>query len=268
MLNNKYDPRMKKIEELARTFANGERILEELVKERTKELILTQDATIQSLASLAETRDNETGGHIRRTQKYLKVLARSLMSNPKFQNELNPETVELIYKSAPLHDIGKVGIPDSILLKPGKLTEKEFDIIKKHTVYGFEAIKMAEKFFEGKAKSFFLSYAGEIAYTHHEKWEGTGYPQGLAGEAIPISGRLMAIADVYDALITRRVYKPPFSHEKALSIMKSERGTQFDPYILDCFLECEETFRQIAHDLADSEEERNALLPDAEKFRK
>ncbi len=240
--------------------------LEELVKERTKEIILTQDATIQSLASLAETRDNETGGHIRRTQKYLKVLTKHLMADPKFQKELNPETVELIYKSAPLHDIGKVGIPDSILLKPGKLTEQEFEIIKKHTVYGFEAIKMAEKFFEGKAKSFFLSYAGEIAYTHHENWDGTGYPQGLIEEEIPVSGRLMAIADVYDALITRRVYKPPFSHEKALSIMKNGRGTQFDPYILDSFLKCEDTFRQIAHDLADSDEERNALSPVQKKI--
>lgn len=233
--------------------------LEELVKERTRELIITQDATIESLASLAETRDNETGGHIRRTQKYLKILAGHLMTRDKFQGRLTPDIIELIYKSAPLHDIGKVGVPDSILLKPGKLTETEFEEIKKHTTYGFEAIQKAKQSFEGKAKSFFLSFAGEIAYTHHEKWDGSGYPRGLAQEAIPVSGRLMAVADVYDALITRRVYKPPFSHQKALGIMAEGKGRHFDPDMIDIFLEHEAEFKQVAHDFADSREEREAL---------
>jgi cyclic di-GMP phosphodiesterase len=234
--------------------------LEELVKERTRELSLTQDATIESLASLAETRDNETGGHIRRTQKYLETLACHLMDHPKFRGLLTPQTIELMYKSAPLHDIGKVGVPDSILLKPGKLTDQEFEEIKKHTTYGFEAIQKAKKSFEGKAKSFFLSYAGEIALTHHEKWDGSGYPQGLVQGDIPLSGRLMAVADVYDALITRRVYKPPFSHKKALSIMGQGKGSHFDPDIIDVFLKHEADFRQIAHDFADSDEEREILL--------
>ncbi|MCP4719890.1 MAG: two-component system response regulator [Desulfobacteraceae bacterium] len=233
--------------------------LEDLVKERTRELMITQDATINSLASLAETRDNETGGHIRRTQTYVKILATHLMTHEKFKGVLTPDIIEPIYKSAPLHDIGKVGVPDSILLKPGKLSEQEFEEIKKHTTYGFEAIQMAKKSFEGKAKSFFLNYAGEIAYTHHEKWDGTGYPKGLAGEDIPVSGRLMAVADVYDALITRRVYKPPFSHQKALAIMKDGKGSHFDPSILDTFLKHETDFKQIAYDFADSTEEREAL---------
>ncbi len=234
--------------------------LEELVKERTRELSLTQDATINSLASLAETRDNETGGHIRRTQKYLKALARHLMDHPKFRGMLTPQTIELMYKSAPLHDIGKVGVPDSILLKPGKLTDEEFEEIKKHTTYGYEAIQMAKRSFEGKTESFFLSYAGEIALTHHEKWDGSGYPQGLVQKDIPVSGRLMAVADVYDALITRRVYKPPFSHKKALSIISEGKGCHFDPDIIDVFVKHEADFRQIAHEFADSDEERAALL--------
>ncbi len=234
--------------------------LEELVKERTRELNLTQDATINSLASLAETRDNETGGHIRRTQKYLEALASHLMDHPKFRGMLTPQTIELMYKSAPLHDIGKVGVPDSILLKPGKLTDEEFEEIKKHTTYGYEAIQMAKKSFEGKAESFFLSYAGEIALTHHEKWDGSGYPKGLVQEDIPVSGRLMAVADVYDALITRRVYKPPFSHKKALSIISEGKGSHFDPDIIDVFIKYEADFRQIAHEFADSDEERDALL--------
>ncbi len=233
--------------------------LEELVRERTEELILTQDATIHSLASLVETRDNETGGHIRRTQKYLQLLACNLMEKPQFQAVLNPDIVTLIYKSAPLHDIGKVGVPDNILLKPGILTEAEFEEIKKHTIYGFEALNMAGKFFKGKRENFFLRYAGEIAYTHHEKWDGTGYPQGVAGEEIPISGRLMAIADVYDALVTRRSYKPIFSHVKATEIMRVGRGNHFDPQILDEFLRCENDFRLIAHEFADSDEERQML---------
>jgi putative two-component system response regulator len=236
--------------------------LEDLVRMRTKEVILTQDATIQSLATLAEIRDNETGGHIRRTQNYLKVLSHHLMTNPIFKNELQPEIVELICKSAPLHDIGKVGISDNILLKPGKLTEQEFEEIKKHTEYGYEAIKKAEKAFKDKLQKFFLSYAGEIAYTHHEKWDGSGYPKGLAGEEIPLSGRLMAVADVYDALVTQRAYKPPFSHKKTVKIILEGKGKHFDPNIIDEFLKCEGEFKQIAYDFADSDEERQILSND------
>ena len=189
---------------------NQNEILDQKVKERTRELTLTQDVTILSLASLAETRDNETGGHIRRTQNYVRLLAEELITHPKFVGVLDDNTVNLLYKSAPLHDIGKVGVPDRILLKPGKLTDDEFEEMRKHTTLGRDAILNAEKGFGENIESSFLSYAREIAYTHHEKWDGSGYPTGISGENIPVSGRLMALADVYDALISKRVYKPPF----------------------------------------------------------
>lgn len=210
--------------------------LEELVAERTRELIITQDVTIQALASLAETRDNDTGAHLRRTQAYLEVLARAL---PEFDQR----TLELITKSAPLHDIGKVGVPDHILLKPGRLTPEEFEVIKIHPTLGRDALQRAE---EALGSNSFLRLAREIAYTHHERWDGTGYPQGLAGEAIPLVGRLMALADVYDALISRRIYKEPFSHEEAVAQIEKGRGTHFDPRLVDLFLAHAEEMRAIA----------------------
>ena len=184
--------------------------LEKLVAERTEELLLTRDVTIQTMAVLAETRDNETGGHIQRTQHYVKVLAEYLRdTHPEYRAVLDDEYVELLFKSAPLHDIGKIGVPDSILLKPGKLTFEEFEEMKKHTIYGRDAIMKAEAML-GSENSF-LSLAREVAYTHHEKWDGSGYPRGLSGKSIPLAGRLMALADVFDALISKRVYKPPFA---------------------------------------------------------
>ncbi len=230
--------------------------LEDLVRERTRELELTQEVTIESLATLAEYRDPETGGHIKRTQNYVRLLAEYLSKMPKFSELLNRDTIEMLYKSAPLHDIGKVGVQDNILLKPGKLTDEEFEEMKNHTVYGREAIKAAS----GKLGSqSFLAFAEEIAYTHQEKWDGSGYPQGLSGEAIPFSGRLMALADVYDALISKRVYKPPFPHKKAVAIISEGKGQHFDPDMTDAFLELEEEFRQIALEFADFDEEREAL---------
>ncbi len=234
-------------------------VLEQKVEERTQELALTQQVTIQSLASLAETRDNETGGHIRRTQNYVRLLAEHLAARPSYASQLQPDVVELLHRSAPLHDIGKVGVPDAILLKPGKLTEDEFAEMKKHTIYGKEAIERAQELFQGFTKSDFLILAREISYTHHEKWDGTGYPQGLAGEAIQLSGRLMALADVYDALISRRVYKPPFPHSKALAILAEGRGTHFDPVLVDVFLSLREEVRSIALEFTDHDEEREAL---------
>jgi putative two-component system response regulator len=230
--------------------------LEVLVKERTAELELTQEVTIESMATLAEYRDPETGGHIKRTQRYVKALAERLMDNPKFSDVLNNKTIEMLYKSAPLHDIGKVGVQDSILLKPGKLTDEEFDEMKKHTTFGKDAIHAAG---ERLGPESFLKYAEEIAYTHQEKWDGSGYPQGLKGEEIPLSGRLMAVADVYDALISKRVYKPPFPHKKAVAIIEEGKGQHFDPDMTDAFLDLEEEFRQIAIEFADFEEEREAL---------
>lgn len=225
-------------------------ILEEKVKDRTAELSITQDATILALASLAETRDNETGNHIRRTQFYVKCLAEDLAQNGNFPEELTKENIELIYKSAPLHDVGKVGIPDSILLKPGKLTDEEFTTMKEHPSIGADALSEAEVNLSSKETSF-LRYAREISLYHHEKWDGSGYPQGLSGNDIPLSGRLMAVADVYDALISKRVYKPAFDHEKAKAIIVEGKGSHFDPKIVDAFLRQEQVFVDIAAQFKD-----------------
>jgi HD-GYP domain-containing protein (c-di-GMP phosphodiesterase class II) len=213
------------------------------IRERTAEIQRTQDVTILSLASLAETRDNETGAHILRTQRYVQALAVQLKVHARFRDQLDEETIELLFKSAPLHDIGKVGIPDAILLKPGKLTEDEFSIMKTHATLGSEAIQVAERELGGTS---FLRYAREIAETHHEKWDGSGYPNSLRGDAIPLSGRLMAVADVYDALISKRVYKPAFSHEQAKEIITEGRGGHFDPDVVDAFTAIETEFLEIA----------------------
>ncbi len=230
--------------------------LEKLVKERTKRLALTQAVTIESLATLAEYRDPETGGHIKRTQNYVKALAVHLKAHPRFQDELSDDVIELLYLSAPLHDVGKVAVRDHILLKAGRLTDEEFEEMKKHTQYGHDALRITERKLGGDS---FLHYATEIAYSHQEKWDGSGYPQGLKGYDIPISGRLMALADVYDALISKRVYKPPFSHEEAVKIIREGRDKHFDPDIVDAFNELENTFRNIALTYADFDEERQML---------
>jgi len=222
---------------------------EQRAKERALELVMVQEATIESMSSLVETRDPETGGHIKRTQNYIRLLAESLKKRPRFRALLDDESIDLLCKSAPLHDIGKVGVSDRILLKPGKLTDQEFEEMKKHTVYGRDALFSAEK---KLGTISFLGCAREIAYTHHEKWNGSGYPEGLRGEQIPLAGRLMALADCYDALTSNRVYKAPLSHEKAIQIITEEKGSHFDPEIVDAFLEAKENFRQIALKYADS----------------
>jgi putative two-component system response regulator len=227
-------------------------VLERKVAERTREIAAVQDVTILAMASLAETRDNETGNHIRRTQNYVRVLADRLRDHPRFEEVLTEEHVDLLYKSAPLHDIGKVGVPDSILLKPGRLTEEEFEVMKLHTTYGRDAIRAAEGKLEDLPSQSFLRFAREIAYSHQEKWDGTGYPEGLSGDDIPFSARLMALADVYDALISRRVYKPAFTHEEAVRIIGEGRGSHFDPDLVDAFLEAEQEFREIAQQYADA----------------
>lgn len=234
-------------------------VLEVKVAERTRELALTQDVTIHSLATLCETRDNETGGHILRTQRYVKALAKKLAGHPKFAPHLDARTIQLLFKCAPLHDIGKVGVPDAILLKPGKLTDEEFEIMSTHCGLGFMALEKSEKLFLTENVPSFLAHAKDIAYAHHEKWNGSGYPRRLAGDDIPISGRIMAISDVYDALICKRVYKPPFTHEKAVEIIAKDSGTHFDPDMGHAFLEIQEEFRAIAIELADHEDEPQAL---------
>jgi len=223
----------------------------EALAQRARELELTQDATIVTLASLAETRDNETGAHILRTQRYVRALADHLKRRPKYAGYLTPQAIESLYKSAPLHDVGKVGVPDAILLKAGRHTAAEFEEMKKHTVYGRDSLLAAEKML---GRNSFLQLAQEIAYTHHEKWDGSGYPQGLPGEAIPLSGRLMAVADVYDALISKRVYKPAFPHEKARQIILEGSGSHFDPEVVAAFQAVEEEFLSIAAAFADHAE--------------
>ncbi len=240
--------------------------LEALVRVKTHEVRLTQAVMIESLATLAEYRDPETGGHIKRTQNYVKALAVRLKEHARFRELLDDETIELLYLSAPLHDVGKVGVRDTILLKAGRLNEAEFELMKQHTRFGEEALRLTE---QKLGKSTFLHHAREIAGTHQEKWDGSGYPRGLTGDAIPLSGRLMALADVYDALISKRVYKPPLPHAKAVAIIREGRGTHFDPDVVDAFLSLEETFRNIALTFADCDEERNALggaHPDAGIF--
>jgi putative two-component system response regulator len=226
--------------------------LEGEVQKRTSEVNAIQDVTIHAMASLAETRDSDTGNHIRRTQQYVKLLAEKVRLNPRFSHFLNDDNIiEMLFKSAPLHDIGKVGIPDKILLKPGKFTPEEFEIMKTHTTLGRNAILQAER--ELGLEVPFLKYAKEIAYYHQEKWDGSGYPMGLVGDDIPISARLMAVADVYDALISRRVYKTGMPHEKAVSIITESKGTHFDPDMVDAFLELQTEFRVIAARFADSD---------------
>jgi CHASE2 domain-containing sensor protein len=222
---------------------------EQRAKERTRELVMVQEATIESMSSLTETRDPDTGGHIKRTQSYVRLLAECLKNQPIFKALLDAETIDLLCKSAPLHDIGKVGVSDKILLKPGKLTAQEFEEMKQHTVYGRDAILSAER---KLGKISFLRFAREIAYTHHEKWDGSGYPEGLRGDQIPIPGRLMAVADTYDALTSKRVYKSQLSHEEAVQIIVEAKGSQFDPDVVEAFMAAREDFRQIALKYADS----------------
>lgn len=243
----------------ARDFlAQHNHFLEQEVANRTSAMAELQDATIRAMASLAETRDNETGNHIRRTQHYMEALARDLQNHPRFKDELTDAAIETIFKSAPLHDIGKVGIPDRILLKPGKLTPEEFEIMKTHTTLGRDAIIAAET---GTTQDNpFFRYAKEIAYSHQEKWDGSGYPEGLVGNTIPLSARLMAVADVYDALISERVYKPSYSHEQAVKIIRDGRGSHFDPDMVDAFLALSEEFRRIAQQFADAEPARLAQV--------
>ena len=218
--------------------------LEDLVLTRTNELLQTQDVTILCLAGLAETRDQETGQHLQRTRLYVKLLAEELQNHPGFKDFLSSETIQLLYKSAPLHDIGKVGIRDSILLKPGKLTPEEFDEMKQHTTYGGDALHRAKKHL---GEHSFLKLAQEIAYHHHERWDGTGYPYGLKQDNIPISARLMALADVFDALSSKRVYKDSFSYGKTREIILEGKGSHFDPDVVAAFLRIEDKFQDISN---------------------
>ncbi|MCR9117008.1 MAG: response regulator [bacterium] len=220
-------------EELMVRMSAGERVLN----------LESRDLVIFGMSKLAESRDNETGEHLERMREYARMLAEEMSKMPKFDLEIDEDFVELIYMTSPLHDIGKVGIPDAVLLKPGRLTPEEFDVMKTHTTIGGKTLDAA---IDAQADHPYLRFGRDIAYTHHERYDGTGYPNGLAGEDIPLCGRIVALADVYDALTSKRVYKDAFSHEKARSIIVSEAGKHFDPDVVDAFLIAEDRFRAVA----------------------
>jgi HD-GYP domain-containing protein (c-di-GMP phosphodiesterase class II) len=210
-----------------------------------QEKVTSQRLMVQSLLSLTEVRDAETGKHSRRTQQYTRVLAEQLATHPQFKNYLTRERIELLASLAPLHDIGKVGVPDNVLNKPGALTPEELVEMRKHPGYGHDVILHAQQEV-GVKDDAILSLAKDIVYTHHEKWDGTGYPQGLRGNQIPIPGRVMAIVDVYDASTTRRLYRSSVSHEEAVTLIVKGRGTHFDPDVVDAFVKVSGVFRELA----------------------
>lgn len=226
---------------VAKPFHPSELIARVRVGERIVSLE-TRDMTIFALAKLAESRDPETGAHLERVRSYCRVLAKELAVDDSFKGQINTEYVRLIYLTSPLHDIGKVGIPDSVLLKPGRLSDQEFEIMKMHASLGAETLEAAIREYPGVK---FLEMARDIAATHHERWDGSGYPRGLAGTAIPLSGRIAAVADVYDALTSRRAYKAAFSHEVAKAMIVKDAGAHFDPAIVAAFLRTEHLFIDI-----------------------
>jgi PAS domain S-box-containing protein len=220
------------------------RTLEQKVKERTKEIEDTQDATIIGLAKLAEYRDPETGAHLERIRNYCKLITEELGNMEKYKDLIDNRFIDMIYKSSPLHDIGKVGIPDSILLKPARLTAEEFEIMKRHTIIGGDAIAAAEQRLGSNTLSF-LTMGKEIAYYHHEKFDGSGYPEGLKGDKISLPARIMALADVYDALTSKRVYKEAWIHDATREAIIKDSGKHFDPDVVDAFLKVEGEFIKI-----------------------
>lgn len=234
--------------------------LEFEVGKRARQLTAMQDVTILAMASLSETRDTETGNHLRRTQNYVRLLAQHMRYQPAYADYLSEEVVNILYRCAPLHDIGKVGIPDRILLKPGRYTDEEYTLMKRHPILGRDALANAQRLASGTAEHLdgpadFFEIAKELVYSHHEKWDGTGYPQGLKGWDIPVSARLMSIADVYDALISPRVYKRAMTHAEASEIIVQGSGVFFDPEMVAAFLQLGTEFKAIALRYADTEDD-------------
>jgi putative two-component system response regulator len=216
--------------------------LESMAVERMRDIYDSQMATLAALSTLAEWRDEDTGSHIERTRRYCRVLAEALAERPDHREEISVAYINSIYHAAPLHDIGKVGIPDNILLKPGKLTQEEFDCMKTHTIIGAQALETVQKAFP---KNAFIDIGIKLARTHHEKWDGSGYPDGLRGADIPLAGRIMAVADVYDALRAKRPYKEPLPHAEAYALVLEGSGKQFDPALVECFIRDEGKFDAI-----------------------
>lgn len=226
------------------------------LRHRNRDLLKAQDATIVSLTILAETRDTDTGAHILRTQRFVKALAGQLQKGSLYSDDILDEDVEMLFMSAPLHDIGKVGIPDRILLKAGALAEEETEIMRGHTLIGASALGRTAEVLGQPEKYSYLHYARQMAETHHERWDGSGYPAGLKGTQIPLAGRLMALADVYDAMISVRCYKEAVPHERTRDYIVAMSGSLFDPEIVAAFLECEDVFADIAREYQDE------LLPE------
>ena len=220
--------------------------MQRAMQKATKELLAAQDVIILAITSLADA-----GNHIPRIQHYVRALALHLKNHPRFAPELTDQQIDLLFKFAPLHGIGKIGIPDRILLKPGQLTPQEFEIMKNHTTLGRDAIEQAEHAL-GQPLAI-LRVAKEMVMSHQEKWDGSGYPQGLAGDAIPLSARLMAVANVYDALISERIYKRAVPHDQAVGIIFQGRGSHFDPDLVDAFIEIQFEIQAIAQRFADTE---------------
>jgi putative two-component system response regulator len=215
--------------------------LQEMVEVKTKSVLELQSAILKTTAELVEFRDNTTGGHIERTTRYLGILLGEMEKRGLYGEGVSPRDRDLLMQSAQLHDVGKIAVRDSVLQKPGKLTPEEFDEIKKHPVFGREVIERIKK---STTERSFLEYAGIFAASHHEKWDGSGYPLGLSGDSIPLLGRLMAVADVYDALVSERPYKKAFSHEEAVRIITEGSGSHFDPTIVDLFLSVTDEFNE------------------------
>lgn len=218
------------------------KVMEEKFAKRTQELLQTQEAAIDVMGALVECRDSYTGEHIKRTKLYIKLMAEALCEHPKYRDQIELDWIDNVMAGAPLHDIGKIGVRDDILMKPGRLSEDEFGVMKEHSVFGRDVLNSVS---EKLGFDNFLQQAAEIAGSHHERWDGTGYPDGLKGEEIPLSARLMAVADVYDALVSPRVYKQAMTHRQACDIIEQGKGTHFDPLLVEVFFQLEDQFKAI-----------------------
>ena len=231
----------------------NQKYLKELIQIRTHELEKIQNNMIHTISIISEYRDPETAAHILRTKNYVLAISQKLRENPKYSTMLTPNMIKTIYEVAPLHDIGKIIIPDSVLLKPGTFSEEEYTVMKKHTNYGAYIIELIEK---GTEENFYLEIAHNLVHYHHEKWDGTGYPEGLKGSRIPLSARIMAVADTFDALINKRSYREAFSFDEALKKLDEEKGRALDPDVVDAFLSVEEIIRKIVQKYSDAVEEK------------
>lgn len=228
-------------------------LLEERVRAQIGEISTAQLAAIYAMSRLAESKDPETGAHLERMREYCRLLSRQLARTPAYADEIDVRFIETIYAASPLHDIGKVGVPDHVLLKPGKLDAREWDLMRTHTVIGAETLRAVYQQF---GPNDFVRMGIDIAESHHEKWDGSGYPMGLAGDDIPLPARILALGDVYDALTSRRCYKEPFSHAISRALVVEGRGRHFDPHVVDAFLATEDEFIRIRRHYQDPEDRR------------